>query len=157
VTGRHRSEAQNGGRSWLRSAVWLLLLAGIVLAVPVVLGLLAFGIYEARTHQSDAYPVEVALGGTAWAIGCSSVILTLPRTWPRSPAEMVSLVDNVLWLAMGTGFLLVVIGSRQGWANGPLGVVLISFSIPYALYKLAGERLLRTFLEARAASRPHPS
>jgi peptidoglycan/LPS O-acetylase OafA/YrhL len=153
---QHRSTTPDGGA--VTSAVRRRLqLAGIVLVVLAGLCLLAFAIYAARTHLGVAYPFEVAFCAAVWVIGCASSILTLPRNWPRSPAEVASATEKVLWLAMATGVLLLVIGSRQGWADGALGVVLVSPMLLYALYMLVGKRLLQTFLKSRAASRLHPS
>lgn len=157
MAGQHRSTTPDGGRSAVKSAVRRLQLAGIALVVLVGLGLLAFGIHAARTHQGDAYPLEIASCGAAWVMGCTSSILSLPSNWPRSPAEVVSAAENVLWLLMATGIVLVVIGSRQGWADGALGVVLVSFMLLYALYMLVGQRYLGKLLESRAANKPHPS
>lgn len=103
-------------------------------------------------RQSIAYPVTIAFSGTAWPMFCASLSMTLLRNWPHSPAEVVSVADKVFWLAISTSVLLNAIGSRQGWANGPLSDVLIGFGGLFIFYVLVGKRLLRIFLEARSAS-----
>jgi hypothetical protein len=157
MTGQHRSTTQDRTRSALKSAVALLQIAGVVLALPVVLGLLAFGIYETVAHWSDAYPVAIAYEAAAWLMVSADLAVTVRRNRPRSPAQVVAVVRGAANVAFFSIILLITIGRWQGWANGSVRWVLIGISTLILVYTLAGQRYLRTFLESRAASRPHPS
>jgi hypothetical protein len=156
MAGRHRSTTQHAGRSTLKPAVWLLRI-GLILALPAALGLLALGFYAAVTHKSVAQTIVIAVAGPIWLADCAGLARTLLRGRPRSPDEIMSVADKVLWLALTSLIPLILIGSKLGWANGPFAYVIIGIASLLVLCTLVGKRLLRSFLESRAASRPHPS
>jgi hypothetical protein len=157
MAGRHRSATQHGGRSALKSAVWLLQLLGFGLALLAVLGLGAFGIYLAVTSHWQAYSAAVAFQAATCLLLYFDLGSKVLRNRPRSPAAVTSVAGKVATLVISTCTLLVFIGRWQGWANGSVRWVLLGINTVVLAYVLVGERFFRRYLEARAAAGPHPS
>jgi hypothetical protein len=60
MVGAHRSTTQNPVTEWLKSAAWLLALAGLIMVPLAVLGL---AIYLGVARQADTTLLTIALQG----------------------------------------------------------------------------------------------
>jgi peptidoglycan/LPS O-acetylase OafA/YrhL len=125
----HRSTTQRPLISALKSAAWLLTVAGLAAVLLSWLGLLGFVIYLPIAHPSDLRPFTLAVQGASCVAVFGHLTWVLVRERPRSPAQFVHVISEACLLLCITIGLLIDGGDQLGWAHGPFGYGLAGVSL----------------------------
>lgn len=106
----------------LKSAVWLLQLAGAATAILSLLAVVAFVVYILVAHPAWAWPLPIAIAlGTAVCIGVlGDIIWGLMEKRPVPRAYQARTIGKALLSVSGAVVLFVAIGRLYGWSHGAI-------------------------------------
>ena len=157
MTGAHHSTTQSPFVNVRKSAIWLGVLAVLILLPVALLALLAFGIYLATSDDTGELSLlTIGLVGTAFlvVIGDLAGALVRRRSAPRRTTRVIS---DACVLSSVAVSLAADNGHRLGWYHGAFPVAVTGLAgmilIGYAAYWLGGRRRLLARMKARAAAR----